>query len=62
MRRKSHCMLPKSVVNLDDTDDGLCNTKHLVSTLETRIFSTRFLDETYRGRQYCMVVPSWNVQ
>lgn len=55
-------MPPKAVVDLNDTDDGLCNTKHLVSTSATTSSPQHKFDGTYGGRQDCMVVPSWNVE
>ena len=55
-------MLPKPIVHLNDADGGLCNSEHLESASADDASYTLFLHETYRGRQYRMVIPSRNIQ
>ena len=54
-------MPSKPIVDLNDTDDGLCGSEDLFSTSAESSPMSLFV-KTYSGRKYGIVIPSRNIQ
>ena len=61
MRSQRCCMPSKSIVDLDDADDGLCSSEDLFSTSAEESFPMPLLVKTYSGRKYGIVIPSRDI-